>query len=128
MRAGAHGDINAITLLLGAEEGGLQVLDRDGQWLPINPPPGCLVINIGDMLERLTNNVPALNRPPRGQPAARASRRTPRYSTPFFLHFAADYEIKTLPNCVTAETPDRYPQSITADEFLQQRLREIKLA
>lgn len=126
VRAGAHGDINAITLLLGAEEGGLEVLDRDGQWLPINPPPGCLVINIGDMLERACNHVlpstihRVVNPPPE-------RRIYPRYSTPFFLHFAPDYEIRTLPGCATAENPDRYPQSITADEFLVQRLKEIKL-
>lgn len=126
VRAGAHGDINAITLLLGAEEGGLEVQDRDGQWLPINPPPGCLVVNIGDMLERNTNNVlpstihRVVNPPPERRGFA-------RYSTPFFLHFAPDYEIRTLPGCATAENPDRYPESITADEFLMQRLREIKL-
>lgn len=126
VRAGAHGDINTITLLLGAEEGGLEVLDRDGQWLAINPPPGCLVINIGDMLERLTNHVlpstvhRVVNPPPERRGVA-------RYSTPFFLHFASDYEIKTLPGCITPANPDRYPDSITADEFLQQRLREIKL-
>lgn len=126
VRAGAHGDINAITLLLGAEEGGLEVLDRDGRWLPINPPPGCLVINIGDMLERATNNVlpstihRVVNPPPE-------RRGVPRYSTPFFLHFAPDYEIRTLPGCATPENPDRYPEPLTADEFLHQRLREIKL-
>ena len=126
VRAGAHGDINAITLLLGAEEGGLQVKDRDGQWLPINPPPGCLVCNIGDMLERATNHVlpstihQVVNPPPE-------RRGVPRYSTPFFLHFAPDYEIRTLPGCATAENPDRYPQSLTADAFLVQRLKEIKL-
>ncbi|MDP1738604.1 MAG: 2-oxoglutarate and iron-dependent oxygenase domain-containing protein [Caulobacter sp.] len=126
VRAGAHGDINAITLLLGAEEGGLQVKDRDGKWLPINPPPGCLVINIGDMLERATNNVlpstihQVVNPPPE-------RRSVPRYSTPFFLHFAPDYEIRTLPGCATPENPDRYPQPITADAFLMQRLKEIKL-
>ena len=126
VRAGAHGDINAITLLLGAEEGGLEVLDRDGEWLAINPPPGCLVINIGDMLERATNDVlpstvhRVVNPPPERRGFA-------RYSTPFFLHFAPDYEIKTLPGCATADNPDRYPESITADEFLMQRLREIKL-
>jgi isopenicillin N synthase-like dioxygenase len=126
VRAGAHGDINAITLLLGAEEGGLQVKDRDGQWLPINPPPGCLVCNIGDMLERATNNVlpstihQVVNPPPERRGFA-------RYSTPFFLHFAPDYEIRTLPGCATPENPDRYPEPITADAFLMQRLREIKL-
>jgi isopenicillin N synthase-like dioxygenase len=126
VRAGAHGDINAITLLLGAEEGGLQVKDRDGRWLPINPPPGCLVCNIGDMLERATNHVlpstihQVVNPPPERRGFA-------RYSTPFFLHFAPDYEIRTLPGCATAENPDRYPDPLTADEFLVQRLKEIKL-
>ena len=57
VRAGAHEDINVITLLLGAEEGGLELLDRSGRWLPINPPPGTLVCNVGDMLQRLTNHV-----------------------------------------------------------------------
>jgi isopenicillin N synthase-like dioxygenase len=127
VRAGAHGDINTITLLMGAEEGGLELQDRNGDWLPINPPPGCIVVNIGDMLERLTNHVlPSTIHRVQNPPPER--RHIPRYSTPFFLHFASDYEIKTLPGCVTPENPDRYPESITADEFLQQRLREIKLA
>lgn len=126
VRAGAHGDINAITLLLGAEEGGLEVKDRDGKWLPINPPPGCLVINIGDMLERACNHVlpSTIHRVVNPPPERRAF---PRYSTPFFLHFAPDYEIRTLPGCATAENPDRYPQSITADAFLVQRLKDINL-
>ena len=57
IRAGAHEDINAITLLLGAEEAGLELLTRDGRWSPVSPRPGELVINIGDMLQRLTNGV-----------------------------------------------------------------------
>jgi isopenicillin N synthase-like dioxygenase len=126
VRAGAHEDINVITLLLGAEEAGLEVLDRDGQWLPINAPPGAVVCNIGDMLQRLTNHVlpstthRVVNPPPERRGVA-------RFSTPFFLHFNPDYLIETLPVCVTAETPDRYPQPITADDFLKERLREIKL-
>ena len=104
----------------------IQVKDRDGQWLEINPPPGCLVINIGDMLERACNHVlpSTIHRVVNPPPERRAF---PRYSTPFFLHFAPDYEIRTLPGCATAENPDRYPQSITADDFLVQRLKEIKL-
>ncbi|RAK59812.1 isopenicillin N synthase family oxygenase [Phenylobacterium hankyongense] len=127
IRAGAHEDINVITLLLGAEEAGLEVLDRDGRWLAINPPPGALVCNIGDMLQRLTNHrLPSTTH--RVVNPAPERRGFPRYSTPFFLHFNSDYEIRTLPNCVDAEHPDRYPQPITADEYLQERLREIKLA
>jgi len=127
IRAAAHEDINVITLLLGAEEAGLEVLDRDGQWLAVNPPPGSLVCNIGDMLQRLTNHrLPSTTH--RVVNPAPERRGVPRYSTPFFLHFNSDYEIRTLPNCVDASHPDRYPSSITADEFLQERLREIKLA
>lgn len=127
VRAGAHEDINAITLLLGAEEGGLEVLDRDGRWLPINPAPGSLVCNIGDMLQRACNHVlpstshRVVNPPPERRGVA-------RYSTPFFLHYAPDYLIRTLPGCATPENPDRYPDPITADAFLLERLREIKLA
>ncbi|WP_411288604.1 isopenicillin N synthase family dioxygenase [Phenylobacterium sp.] len=127
IRAAAHEDINVITLLLGAEEAGLEVKDHDGRWLPINPPPGSLVCNIGDMLQRLTNHrLPSTTH--RVVNPAPERRGVPRYSTPFFLHFNSDYEIVTLPNCVDAAHPDRYPRSITADDFLQERLREIKLA
>jgi len=126
IRAGAHEDINVITLLLGAEEAGLEVLKRDGTWLSISPPPGALVVNIGDMLQRLTNHVlPSTTH--RVVNPAPERRGFPRYSTPFFLHFNPDYEIATLPACVSAERPDLYPQPITADEFLRERLREIKL-
>ena len=127
VRAGAHEDINVITLLLGAEEAGLELLDREGRWLAVNPPAGSIVINIGDMLQRLTNHVlPSTSH--RVVNPAPERRGVARYSTPFFLHFASDYVIRTLPSCVSAERPDRYPQPITADAYLQERLREIKLA
>ncbi len=127
IRAAAHEDINVITLLLGAEEAGLEVLDRDGRWLAVNPPPGSLVCNIGDMLQRLTNHrLPSTTH--RVVNPAPERRGFARYSAPFFLHFNSDYEIATLPSCVGAAHPDRYPVPITADEFLQERLREIRLA
>ncbi|MFN3229508.1 MAG: isopenicillin N synthase family dioxygenase, partial [Asticcacaulis sp.] len=126
IRAGAHEDINVITLLLGAEEAGLQVKDRDGQWLDINPPAGALVCNIGDMLQRLTNHVLPSTTHRVVNPSAERSAYS-RYSTPFFLHFAPDFSIKTLKNCISADQPDRYPVAITSDEYLQERLREIKL-
>jgi isopenicillin N synthase-like dioxygenase len=127
IRAAAHEDINVITLLLGAEEAGLEVKDHDGRWIAVNPPPGALVCNIGDMLQRLTNHrLPSTTH--RVVNPAPERRGFPRYSTPFFLHFNSDYLIETLPSCVDAQHPDRYPQPITADEFLQERLREIKLA
>ena len=127
IRAAAHEDINVITLLLGAEEAGLEVKDHDGRWIAINPPPGALVCNIGDMLQRLTNHrLPSTTH--RVVNPAPERRGFARYSTPFFLHFNSDYEIVTLPACIDARHPDRYPTPITADAFLQERLREIRLA
>jgi isopenicillin N synthase-like dioxygenase len=127
IRAGAHEDINVITLLLGAEEAGLEVKDHDGRWIAINPPAGSLVCNIGDMLQRLCNHrLPSTTH--RVVNPAPERRGFPRYSTPFFLHFNSDYLIETLPNCVDADHPDRYPEPITADDYLKERLREIKLA
>jgi isopenicillin N synthase-like dioxygenase len=127
VRAGAHEDINVITLLLGAEEAGLEIKDRDGRWLPVAPPPGAVVCNIGDMLQRLSNHVlPSTTH--RVVNPAPERRGFARYSTPFFLHFAPDFLIETLPGCVAPDRPNRYPEPITADAYLQQRLREIKLA
>ena len=126
IRAGAHEDINTITLLLGAEEAGLELLDRDGNWLPVQPRAGELAVNVGDMLQRLTNDVlrstthRVMNPPPERRGHA-------RYSMPFFLHFRPDYLIETLPGCVSAERPDLYPEPIAAHDYLFQRLREIKL-
>ncbi|MCT2400562.1 isopenicillin N synthase family dioxygenase [Novosphingobium mangrovi (ex Huang et al. 2023)] len=126
IRAGAHEDINLITLLLGAQEAGLELLGKNGQWLSIAPPEGAMVINIGDMLQRLTNHVlPSTThrvRNPSGDRAAHS-----RYSMPFFLHLRSDFQFVTLPECVTADNPDRYPEVITADDYLQERLREIGL-
>ncbi len=120
IRAGAHQDINVITLLLGADEAGLQLLDRQGQWRDIAAPPGSLVCNIGDMLQRLSGGrLPSTTH--------RVVNPTPelagvaRYSTPFFLHFRPDYLIETMPGG-RSDWP-----AITAHEFLQERLREIKL-
>lgn len=126
LRAGAHEDINLITLLLGAEEAGLELLGRDGDWLAVAPPPDALVINIGDMLQRLTNHVlPSTTHRVRNPAGDRAMRS--RYSMPFFLHLRSDFPLVTLPQCVSTDNPDRYPEAITADAFLQGRLREIGL-
>lgn len=122
VRAGAHEDINVITLLLGADEAGLQLLDRAGEWRDIAAPPGTLVCNIGDMLHRLTGGrLPSTSHRVVNPSPERA--RHARYSTPFFLHFRPDYRIDPLPGGPgPAEAP------ITADDFLRQRLREIGLA
>lgn len=126
IRAGAHEDINLITLLLGAEESGLELRARDGAWIEVAPPPGALVINIGDMLQRLTNHaLPSTTHRVRNPLGDRA--RFSRYSMPFFLHLRSDFIITTLPQCISADRPDQYPQAITADAYLQQRLREIGL-
>ena len=98
----------------------------NGRWIEVSPPEGALVINIGDMLQRLTNHVlPSTThrvRNPAGDRAAHS-----RYAMPFFLHLRSDFVIETLPGCIAPENPDRYPQAITADAYLQERLREIGL-
>jgi isopenicillin N synthase-like dioxygenase len=125
VRAGAHEDINTITLLLGAEEAGLELLTKDGRWIPVSPKPGELVVNIGDMLQRLTNGRlrstthRVVNPPPERRGHA-------RYSMPFFLHFRSDFLIEPLPGTVPEGEQPKSPP-ITADEYLQERLREIKL-
>lgn len=127
IRAAAHGDINTITLLLGAEEAGLELLTTDGEWLAIDPPVGALVVNIGDMLDRLTNGRLRSTTHRVVNPSGEAARRS-RYSMPFFLHFRPDYMIETLPGCIDPARPDDHPASISSHEFLLQRLREINLA
>jgi isopenicillin N synthase-like dioxygenase len=125
VRAGAHEDINLITLLLGAEEAGLELLDKDGEWLPVKPPEGALVVNVGDMLQRLTNHIlPSTTHRVVNPPVER--RGHSRYSMPFFLHPAPDFLIKALPQTVTAENPEREPP-ITAHDYLAERLAEIGL-
>ncbi len=125
VRAGAHGDINLITLLMGASAGGLQVLRKDGVWIDAIPEPGNLVINVGDMLERLTNNklrstIHRVVNPPREQWD------TPRYSIPFFMHPRSEMELNCLSECIDENHPKAY-DDITAGEFLHQRLVEIGL-
>ena len=127
VRAAAHEDINTITLLIGAEEAGLELLDRNGNWRPVSPKAGELAVNIGDMLQRLTNNLlPSTTH--RVVNPAPERRGHSRYSMPFFLHFRPDYAIRTLPSCIDGSHPDCYPEPITAHEYLMQRLREIGLA
>ena len=119
VRAGAHEDINVITLLLGAEEAGLQLLSRQGEWLEVPAPEGCVVINVGDMLQRQTGGqLPSTTH--RVVNPAPGRRHLPRYSMPYFLHYRPDWLIEPfVPN------PEMPP--ITAHDFLLQRLAEIKL-
>jgi isopenicillin N synthase-like dioxygenase len=126
IRAGAHEDINTITLLLGAEEAGLELLTRDGRWIPVSPAPGELVINIGDMLQRLTNGkLRSTSHRVVNPTPDRAS--NARYSMPFFLHFRPDFVIEALPGTVPEGEEPKWPP-ISSHDYLQERLREIKLA
>jgi isopenicillin N synthase-like dioxygenase len=126
VRAGAHEDINFITLLVGASAAGLEVRSRQGEWVPFTADADTIVVNIGDMLQRLTNHVyPSTTHRVTNPPGDAA--RQPRYSTPFFLHPNPDVLLDVLPSCISADNPNRYPQAITAHEYLLERLREIKL-
>lgn len=125
VRAGAHGDINLITLLMGASTGGLQVQRKDGEWIDAIPNEDELVINVGDMLERLTNNklrstIHRVVNPPKSEWDQ------PRYSIPFFMHPRSDMKLNCLEQCITSENPKQY-DDITAGAFLRQRLIEIGL-
>src|SRR5690349_3843491 len=125
VRAAEHGDINLITLLMGASADGLQVLRRDGKWIPITALPDQLVVNVGDMLERFTNRklkstIHRVVNPPRHL------MNTPRYSIPFFMHPRSEMSLAALPSCVDSENP-KYFEDITAGKFLDQRLAEIGL-
>ena len=126
VRAGAHEDINLITLLVGASAEGLEVLSRKGEWVAFTADADTIVVNIGDMLQRLTNHVyPSTTHRVVNPPGEKA--RLPRYSTPFFLHPNPDFLIDVLPSTISADNPSRYPEPITAQAYLEERLREIKL-
>lgn len=126
IRAGAHEDINLITLLLGAEEAGLEILRPDGSWLAVEPPEGGIAVNVGDMLQRLTNHVLPSTTHRVVNPSGERTKHS-RYSMPFFLHARSDFPIRTLPQCISAENPNRYPEPILADDYLRERLIEIGL-
>ncbi|HEY0895417.1 MAG TPA: 2-oxoglutarate and iron-dependent oxygenase domain-containing protein [Sphingobacteriaceae bacterium] len=125
VRAGAHEDINLITLLIGASADGLEVLTRDGQWYPVKAQVQDIVVNVGDMLQRLTNNklkstTHRVVNPPR------ELMKTSRFSVPFFLHPKSNMDLTSLESCIDAEHPKVYPD-ITAGAYLDERLREIGL-
>ncbi|MCQ4166712.1 isopenicillin N synthase family dioxygenase [Tahibacter harae] len=127
VRAGAHEDINFITLLVGASAAGLEVKSRTGEWVPFTSAEDTIVVNIGDMLQRLTNHVyPSTTHRVVNPPGELA--RKPRYSVPFFLHPNPDVVLDPLDCCVSEGNPRRYSTSITSHEYLMERLREIKLA
>lgn len=125
IRAEQHEDINLITLLVGASAGGLQLLTADNEWKDITPEEDEIVINVGDMLQRLTNNylkstTHRVVNPPKEQ------WHIPRLSIPFFLHPKSGMDLTCLGSCVNETEPLHY-ESITAGEYLDERLREIGL-
>jgi isopenicillin N synthase-like dioxygenase len=125
VRAGAHEDINLITLLIGASADGLELLTRENAWLPVTAFGEDLVVNVGDMLQRLTNNklkstTHRVVNPPR------ELMKNSRYSVPFFLHPKSNMDLTCLPSCIDAAHPKQY-EDITAGEYLDERLREIGL-
>jgi len=125
VRAAAHGDINLITLLMGASAEGLEVLRVDGKWIAITALPDQVVVNVGDMLDRLTNHklkstIHRVVNPPREKMAYS------RFSIPFFMHPRSEMELTCLETCVTKDEPKLYVD-MTAGEFLDERLIELGL-
>lgn len=125
VRAGAHEDINLITLLIGASADGLEVLTRDNRWFPVKANAEDIVVNVGDMLQRLTNNrlkstTHRVVNPPR------ELMRSSRFSVPFFLHPKSEMDLTCLESCIDSENPKAF-EDITAGEYLDERLREIGL-
>ena len=125
VRAAEHEDINLITLLMGASAEGLQVLNKQGEWVDITALPEQLVVNVGDMLQRLTNNVlksttHRVINPPKEKWG------TSRFSIPFFLHPRSEMRLDCLPACISDANPIQY-EPISAGEYLNERLREIGL-
>lgn len=125
VRAGAHEDINLITLLVGASAEGLEVQDREGNWIPAKAGKDQIVVNVGDMLQRLSNDklkstTHRVINPPKDKWS------TPRYSVPFFLHPQSAMPLNCLENCIDADHPKKY-EDISAGDYLFQRLKEIGL-
>jgi len=125
IRAEQHEDINLITLLVGASAEGLQLLDKQNEWLPITAPEGCIIVNVGDMLQRLTNNKLSSTTHRVVNPK-RELWHTHRYSIPFFMHPRSEMDLSCLESCVSAEQPLAY-EPITAGVYLTERLIEIGL-
>ena len=125
VRAAAHGDINLITLLMGGSAEGLQAQTLSGEWIPVSPKDDEIVINIGDMLARLTNNRfrSTQHRVISPEPD---SWKSPRYSAPFFLHPRSNMDLTCLSSCINTDNPKSY-DDMSAGEFLTERLIELGL-
>jgi len=125
VRAAAHGDINLITLLMGGSAKGLEAQSLSGEWIPVSPEDDEIIINIGDMLARLTNNRFRSTQHRVITPDIE-SWKSPRYSAPFFLHPRSDMDLTCLQSCITNENEKAY-DDMTAGEFLTERLIELGL-
>ena len=125
VRAAAHGDINLITLLMGASADGLEILTKENKWIPIRSEPDQLVVNVGDMLERLTNKK-LMSTIHRVVNPSKGKLNTSRYSIPFFMHPKPEMDLSCLENCITENTPKSF-EDTTAGQFLEERLKEIGL-
>lgn len=125
IRAEQHEDINLITLLVGASADGLEILSKQNEWVPVTSLPEQIVVNVGDMLQRLTNNK-LCSTTHRVVNPARQFWHTSRFSIPFFLHPKTSMSLSCLDNCIDDTHPKLY-EDITAGEYLDERLREIGL-
>jgi len=125
VRAAAHGDINLITILMGASASGLEIKTRSGEWIAVTALPDQVVVNIGDMMSRLTNNklhssIHQVVNPPKSE------WKKPRFSIPFFMHPRSEMSLNCLPSCYSETKPKLYTD-ITAGDFLEERIRELGL-
>jgi isopenicillin N synthase-like dioxygenase len=125
IRADQHEDINLITLLVGASADGLQILSKQGEWLNVTSLPDQIVVNVGDMLQRLTNNK-LCSTTHRVVNPSRDKWHTSRFSMPFFLHPRSEMSLACLDSCIDEAHPKAY-EDITAGDYLDERLREIGL-
>ncbi len=125
IRAEQHEDINLITLLVGASADGLEILTKQGEWVPVTSLPEQIVVNVGDMLQRFTNNK-LRSTTHRVVNPKRELWHTSRFSIPFFLHPRSSMNLRCLDECVDAQHPKAY-EDATAGEYLDERLREIGL-
>lgn len=125
IRAEQHEDINLITLLVGASADGLEILSKQNKWVPVTSLPDQIVVNVGDMLQRLTNNK-LCSTTHRVVNPAREFWHTSRFSIPFFLHPKTTMSLQCLDNCIDNYHPKMY-EDISAGEYLDERLREIGL-
>ncbi|NOU39530.1 MAG: isopenicillin N synthase family oxygenase [Ferruginibacter sp.] len=125
IRAEQHEDINLITLLIGASADGLEILTKQGEWIAVTSLPEQIVVNVGDMLQRLTNNK-LRSTTHRVVNPNRDLWHTSRFSIPFFLHPRSSMSLRCLDSCITEINPIGYKDT-TAGEYLDERLREIGL-